>query len=90
MHDESYKKGTSSRSMHTHKHVCTETHRKNGRLKCGANGHHLTGAGYKYINNTHRQSTHTITAKTQGLISHTQLVHLVNVKRAVIVNYIPI
>lgn len=40
----------------------------------------------------HRQPahTHSITAKTWGLISHTQLVHLVNVKRAVIVNYIPI
>lgn len=35
-------------------------------------------------------TTRTTTGKTRGLISHTQLVHLVNVKRAVIVNYIPI
>lgn len=37
-----------------------------------------------------RQFTHIITARMPALISHTQLVHLVNVKRAVIVNYIPI
>lgn len=46
---------------------------------------------YKYISNKiHISNPHITTAKTQGLISHTQLVHLVNVKRAVIVNYIPI
>lgn len=73
--------------------VHAQTHiGKNVRFKCSANGQHLAGAGYKYINNnTHNyiDSPH-ITAKTWGLISHTQLVHLVNVKRAVIVNYIPI
>lgn len=56
-------------------------------FKCCANGQHLSEAGYKYINNTH---AHTTAAKTWGLISHAQPVHLVNVKRAVIVNYIPI
>lgn len=56
-------------------------------FKCCANGQHLSQAGYKYINNT---NAHTTTAETRGLISHAQPAHLVNVKRAVIVNYIPI
>lgn len=71
--------------------TCTEQRGQNGNIKWRANGHHLTVVVYKYISNKeHIFNPHTITAKTWGLISHTQLVHLVNVKRAVIVNYIPI
>lgn len=78
-----------SECMHTETHTRTSVVVVVGNVsfKCCANGQHLSEAGYKYINNTH---THTTTAKTWGLISHAQPVHLVNVKRAVIVNYIPI
>lgn len=71
--------------------LCVGKHAQNGVAKMATNGHHLTVVVYKYISNKkHIFNPHTITAKTWGLISHTQLVHLVNVKRAVIVNYIPI
>lgn len=78
-------------------HMCTESQKDVVRVlvggnvssKCFANGQHLSEAGYKYINNTYTH-THTTMAKTWGLISHAQPVHLVNVKRAVIVNYTPI
>ena len=54
MHDETYTKGHAA-GVCTHLNANTETHRENVRFKCGANGQHLTGAGYKYINN----NTHT-------------------------------
>ena len=73
-------------------HIFTDTHRKMARLNVVLMGSTSQEKGINTSTTTqpHRQSTHIITARTWGLISHTQLVHLVNVKRAVIVNYIPI
>lgn len=95
MHDGSCTKRSErelSACTHKHRHAqkCAESGK--GTSKCGGNGRHRTGVGYKYINNntTSQTGQHSITVKSGGLISHTQLVHLVNVKRAVIVNYIPI
>lgn len=79
--------------MRTQKHTCAQRHRgKMADLNAVLMGStsQEQGINTSTTTRTHRQSTHTITAKTRGLISHTQLVHLVNVKRAVIVNYIPI
>lgn len=79
--------------MHTHKHTCAQKHTgKMADVNAVLMGSTSQGQGINTstTTHTHRQSTHIITAKTWGLISHTQLVHLVNVKRAVIVNYIPI
>lgn len=75
-----------------HANVHTHTHSKMAHLNVVLMGSASQGKGINTSTTTQprRQSTHIITARTPGLISHTQLVHLDNVKRAVIVNYIPI